>query len=295
MTEQLRLVPGEDPDRLLAMAKERWNPIRTYCMFSGGNDSTAVAHRFRDQYDALFHINTETGVEEEGGPSVIAHVRSVAEFLRKPLYVVSAGDAYTHMVLGGGVRPSDGRPHVALGFPGPGQHGRAYTRLKERQVEAAVRETKRGHHRSSAVLFISGIRRDESQRRKGRMPLTEHGSAKYVNPLIDWTGADLLRYRREHDLPESDVSALAHRSGECNCGAFAKADIERPMMADLFPQTFGRIREMEVEAERRGLRWCRWGGFDREGNRCTDESDEQVGPACAGCARLFELESPRGE
>lgn len=294
MSEQLRMIPGLDPDDLIAEAKARWQPIKTYCMFSGGNDSMAVAHRCRDDYDALFFIDTGTGVDEgESGPSIVRHVQQAAAWLGKPLVMIPAGDAYRRMILGGTIRSRgkhEGTPEPGLGFPGPGMHGRAYIRLKERQIEELVRRTKRGQHRNAAVLLVSGVRRDESPRRAKRMPLTEHGSAKYVNPLIDWTSHDLARYRSEHSLPESDIAALLHRSGECNCGAFAKADEERPMLRSLFPQTFARIEALEREAEAAGIRWSRWGGYDLDGIRTNEKSAEDTGPACTDCPTQYAME-----
>ena len=37
--EQIRLIPGEDPDDLVERAKEEHAPLRTFCLFSGGGDS----------------------------------------------------------------------------------------------------------------------------------------------------------------------------------------------------------------------------------------------------------------
>lgn len=285
--EQLRLVPAADPDDLVTQAKSLWKPISTYCLFSGGGDSTAVAHRCHAQYDALCYVDTGTAVEEgPDGPSVLAHVRSVAAWLEKPLVVMSAGDAYRMMVLGGqivrrGARAGSDEP--GHGFPGPGQHGKAYYRLKERQLEELARHAKRGHPRSASVLLLSGLRRAESRRRAKRMPLTERGSRKFVSPLIDWSNEAVERYRQSHQLPQSDVSALLRRSGECNCGAYASAEDERAMLSSLFPRTWGRIAQLETDAQARGIRWCRWGGYDLAGNRATDTSTEQPGLLCENC------------
>jgi 3'-phosphoadenosine 5'-phosphosulfate sulfotransferase (PAPS reductase)/FAD synthetase len=290
---QLNLFPGADPDELIARARERWRPIVTYCMLSGGNDSVTVAHHCREHYDALFHIDTATGIEEDENFSVKRHVRSVADWLKKPLVIIPAGRAYEQMVLGGhrftrGERAGQIEP--GNGLPGPGMHGKAYTRLKERQIEELVRRAKRGQHREASVLLLSGVRRAESRRRSKRMPLTEHGSAKYVNPLIDWNALDMRGYRQEHGLPESEVANVLHRSGECQCGAFADAASERPLLEVFFPRSFARIAALERRAEAQGLRWCRWGGYDLNGVRSTDKSEETPGPACAGCAAREQLD-----
>jgi hypothetical protein len=97
-----------------------------------------------------------------------------------------------------------------------------------------------------------------------------------VSPLINWTTLDMLRYRRTHSLPESDAAALMHRSGECNCGAFAAAGEERATLKKLYPDFFASIEALEAEAEAAGLRWCRWGGYDKDGNRATDARTRQA-------------------
>ena len=56
----------------------------------------------------------------------------------------------------------------------------------------------------------------------------------------------MRRYRGELELPQSDVAALMHRSGECNCGSYANPD-EREMLASLWPRWFERtIRAVEL-------------------------------------------------
>lgn len=253
MPEQLSILPVIDPDVLIAEAKAEHRPIATVCLFSGGNDSTVVAHRCREHYDRLVFIDTGTAV-----PGVREFVESFAAWLNKPLLVYESGDTFRRMVLGTDEirRGPDWRP---LGFPGPAQHGRAYNQLKERQLEALRRDLKAGHPRSARVLYLTGVRRAESQRRAGRSAITRKGGMAFANPLIDWTNYDMRRYRAEHNLPESDVAALIHRSGECNCGSFAEPG-EREMLRSLWPDWFeATIAGLEREAEAAGIPACRWG------------------------------------
>jgi 3'-phosphoadenosine 5'-phosphosulfate sulfotransferase (PAPS reductase)/FAD synthetase len=58
-------------------------------LFSGGNDSTVLAHRCRAHYDGLAFIDTGTAV-----PGVAEFVREYAHWLDKPLRVLRAGNAY---------------------------------------------------------------------------------------------------------------------------------------------------------------------------------------------------------
>jgi 3'-phosphoadenosine 5'-phosphosulfate sulfotransferase (PAPS reductase)/FAD synthetase len=241
-----------DPDALIERARSLHAPIASVCLISGGDDSTALAHRCRGAYDRLAFLDTGTAV-----PGVVEFVREVAAWLGKPLTIVRAGDAYRRLVLGG--PRADGGWEDGYGFPGPGQHAKAYTRLKERQLDTLMRQLKQGRSRYAKVLLLSGVRRAESARRAQRQSITKHRGKVFCNPLIDWTADDLRRYRRLHGLPQSPVAALLHRSGECNCGAFAAAG-EREMLRSLWPTWFETtIAALEREAAAAGIPACRWG------------------------------------
>jgi 3'-phosphoadenosine 5'-phosphosulfate sulfotransferase (PAPS reductase)/FAD synthetase len=300
----------EVPEALIEQAQLEHEPVASWCLFSGGNDSTVLAHRCREHYDGLAWIDTGTAV-----PGVAEFVHEYAEWVDKPLRVLHAGDAYRQMVLGDLVwwarfiaahdrdpcltvdqfmdhdRVQHGRvsgrelgqpPH---GFPGPASHGTSYWRLKGRALEQLLRETKQGHPRSARVLFLSGVRRAESHRRAQRNAIERAPckAAVFANPLIDWTGEEMRRYRAEHRMPESPAAALLHRSGECNCGAFAKAQEERTMLKALYPEFFAEIEALEAEAHAAGVRWCRWGGYDVHGNRAGGASRERPGLLCESC------------
>ncbi len=300
----------QNPDELIAIAQREHKPVATWCLFSGGNDSTVVAHRCREHYDGLAWIDTGTAV-----PGVETFVREYAAWIEKPLRILSAGDAFRTMVLGDLVwwarfiAEHDREPGLSVsefmdrdrarygrvsgselgqpphGFPGPAAHGTSYWRLKGRALEELRRQAKQGHPRSARVLFLSGVRRAESRRRSKREGI-ERAPGKatvFANPLIDWTGDDMRAYRRAHRLPESPAAALLHRSGECNCGAFAKADGERAMLKALYPEFFAGIEKLEQEAQAAGIHWCRWGGYDLDGNRAGEGSRERPGLLCESC------------
>jgi 3'-phosphoadenosine 5'-phosphosulfate sulfotransferase (PAPS reductase)/FAD synthetase len=319
----LRIIPSEvareDPDELVARARGEHRPVAVWCLFSGGNDSTVLPHRCREHYKGLAFVDTGTAV-----PGVAEFVREYAEWIGRPLRVLSAGDAFRVMVLGdrgwwsrfdaaravdAGLsieafvardtrergRASGGElGQIPHGFPGPGAHGRAYNRLKERQIMTLLRTSKVGHPRTARVLFLSGIRRAESRRRSKREAINRlpGKSAVFANPLIDWTGEQMRAYRREHDLPESPAAALLHRSGECNCGAFASAAEERAMLKALYPEFFAGIEALEREAEAAGVRWCRWGGYDVHGNRAGEVTRRRPGMLCESCGARQHASTP---
>jgi 3'-phosphoadenosine 5'-phosphosulfate sulfotransferase (PAPS reductase)/FAD synthetase len=291
---------------IVTQAHEEHSPSHTFILFSGGNDSTVVAHALRDRADALVHIDTGTAL-----PGVRAHVEAVAEMLGMKLLVYEARDAYAKMVLGrddfwsafhehNAQLAADGLPPISheqftllerqkpgkgvapghpLGFPGPGGHRFPYQRLKERQVDALVRDHKT--HTRDRILLLSGVRHSESQRRMGTFGVERVGAKVWCPPIVRWTPEHMREYRQRHDLPQSDVAALIHRSGECNCGAFA-APGEREMLAAFYPEWEREVAELEAEAQRRGIRGCKWG------QRPTERVAEAApGPMCTDC-QLFD-------
>jgi phosphoadenosine phosphosulfate reductase len=64
--------------------------------------------------------------------------------------------------------------------------------------------------------WISGIRRDQTiVRAKARiLELQDNGLLK-INPLLNWTKADVERYMEEHDLPVHPLSKVGFRSIGC--------------------------------------------------------------------------------
>lgn len=280
MSEQTTLLPRVDADELVARVKAEHEPVATVCLFSGGHDSTVLAHRCRAHYDSLAFIDTGTAI-----PGVREFVETFATWIGKPLRILESGDAYRRLVLGLHKKdpPPGWRPY---GFPGPAGHNRAYNQIKERQLRVLRAELQDGHRRGARVLMLSGIRRAESQRRKSRPEVSFHGSIVFANPLIDWTAREMAAYRSDHALPESDVAALLHRSGECNCGSFA-APGERELLQQLWPAWFdATIASLEREAEQAGIGSCRWG--ERTIPDGADESDQasqlwDAQPLCADC------------
>lgn len=317
------------PEQIIEEALAGEGPvIRTVCLFSGGGDSITVAHRCREQYDELAFINTGTAL-----PGVPEHVVRIARWLDKPLRVFHSGDAYERLVLGdvewwmwygvmrqrwarkgypehaldvptmvrlGAVRgrhPGDGKGNSPLGFPGPaGGHRAAYARLKERQVEALVRETKgelAPGDRGARVALLSGARIDESARR--RKTQTSNSSRGYrrkggqlwINPLNEWTNEEMREYRRSHRIPLSDVAALLHRSGECNCGAYIGRDERQDVLALFGDWYAATIAPLERWAAWLGIPRPHWGervDTGRPGARGAAE-DDAGGELCSSCNR----------
>lgn len=65
-------------------------------------------------------------------------------------------------------------------------------------------------------VWISGIRRDQTSARASAkiLELQPDGLLK-VNPLLNWTKADVARYTMEHDLPQHPLYEKGYRSLGC--------------------------------------------------------------------------------
>lgn len=260
MSAQLSFVAARDPEAIARQAIEEHRPVARFALFSGGNDSAATLHYLwtRGLCDEAVHIDTGIGI-----PATRTFVHEFCEQYRIPLRVLTPPEkTYEEMVL-------------TDGFPGPGAHLYAYTNLKERALDKLVRETKT--KRSDRVAFLTGVRLAESRRRMGHVvPIERDGAQLWVAPLIDWTKDDLRAYRAEHGVPESEVAALLHMSGECLCGAFAQPG-EIKDIETFYGETAAYIHDLERRAADAGVQCATWGV------PCGRRGTARSGRLCGGC------------
>lgn len=237
--------------RTLDIAISEHAPLRVFALFSGGGDSLVAAHlAARDaRFSGCVFIDTGTSI-----PGVKEHVEATCAERGWPLHIIRSPDSYEDMI----------REH---GLPGPGQHGTAYVRLKESALDEFVRECcprcKKGerHRKHGTIVWVSGVRAEESVRRMGNASsfIVRDGSQVWVNPILDWDEAMCATYRERFGLRKSDIAALIHRSGECNCGTFASKG-ERAMLCALFPEFREKVEEWESLAIASGkAHACVWG------------------------------------
>jgi 3'-phosphoadenosine 5'-phosphosulfate sulfotransferase (PAPS reductase)/FAD synthetase len=225
----------ERVQRLVAMAKDRYAEalavhavgatVRGTCLLlSGGNDSYTVAHLFRDQATHIVHANTGTGME-----ATREHVRGTAKAWGLPLLEVhpKPGEGYDDIVRGNVYARSKATGELVQawpgGFPGPAAHQVMYIRLKERGLETVPHLLGVSGSRTDRIVYVSGRRRAESERRKNVPHHERKGTVIWSSPIAVWHKADLRTYRlMVGDVPVNPVAERLGMSGECGCLANAK-------------------------------------------------------------------------
>ncbi|WP_216916800.1 phosphoadenosine phosphosulfate reductase family protein [Nocardia noduli] len=240
----------------------------TCVLLSGGDDSTALTHMFRDRATHAIHCNTTIGVEQTR-----QFVRDTCLAWGLPLLEESPPKTYRQLV-------------IERGFPGPAMHLKMYQRLKERGLRQARRKLVTDS-RTQRIVFLAGRRRQESARRADIALHERRGSIIWVSPLANWTKLDLNTYRQIHaDVPRNPVSAVLHMSAECLCGCFAKPG-ELEEIRYWFPETAAAIDDIAAAVAAAGHRppYNRWG--HRQGTQ------SRSGNLCSSCdSTLFDLPEP---
>ena len=209
---------------LIQRAVQEHSPAAWVPLFSGGHDSVCACHVAymtpgSQRPFTVYHI--DTGI---GSKYTRSYVEDRCEQFGWTLDVVrspdQAKDSYEAFVRD-------------RGFPGSGRHGWVYARIKERAVHALAVSLAKGQR---PAMFISGSRRQESQRRMGYAVAVRRGdgimasghlrnpSRLWVAPCIEWVPADQKRYMEEYSIPRNRIKDLIGLSGECFCGAFARED-----------------------------------------------------------------------
>lgn len=270
--EGARCVPGInllDSYAILDRAAVNHKPVEFFALFSGGHDSLTAAAiafkwaKYRGVKMTAAHIDTTIGI-----PETREFVEQTCEEQGWPLRVERGDRDYESLV-------------TEYGFPGPGQHGLMYQRLKERGLRKLVRESKTEWQ--DRVMFVTGIRKQESTRRMAHQYEEQRdGATVWAAPIYKFSAVECARFIRSQGLKRNPVKDKIEMSGECLCGAFAHPG----EMKDLelwFPETAQRIHDLEARVQERGLRADRWGHGGKLLNVHRDQMKMDVGPLCQSC------------
>jgi 3'-phosphoadenosine 5'-phosphosulfate sulfotransferase (PAPS reductase)/FAD synthetase len=268
----------------------RYDPSTVVLMFSGGHDSSVLVDWFdrfikpytQDVRCIVGHINTNIGIPDTREFAREFSEKRSLEFLEVSVEDVKKDPNYSSV-------KSYEEFVKEYGFPGPGQHKMAYSWLKYRPILKMTKDLKQSYH--DRVMFITGVRRDESNRRFTETTrFMRNGARVWLAPIMDWTNTDMRLYRELLDLERNDVYDFMHTSGECLCGCFA-SDNELKELELWFPEVADRIKEIEEEIQEmyedgeldvHNEDCLHWGHQNRkEGDE--DDMDLENMPLCHDC------------
>ena len=250
--------------QIIQEAIEKYKPVATISLFSGGRDSTVVTALSSQYLSHVAHINTGIGI-----PETSEWVEQTCKDWSLPhIELLTPPQTYFDIIQKGN------------GFPGYGVHYICYRLLKERRLED-LRNMFVQNPRQDRVLFITGVRASESTKRMKLSytePCKRKGSTVWLNPIVDFTTKDVTEYSAKHNLPRNPVVDLLHISGECLCGSFARPN-ELTEIEMWFPHVGRMIRSLEERVRAMGLRRCEWGWS----NATRQGTLFPPGILCAGC------------
>jgi 3'-phosphoadenosine 5'-phosphosulfate sulfotransferase (PAPS reductase)/FAD synthetase len=251
------------PLTVISTAVAEHNPGSVFALFSGGHDSVTSTHIAAQHpaFTAVAHVNTGIGIEETR-----EYVRQVCRDQGWPLFELKAPE---------GLYEERCREY---GMPGgPQQHGIMYQLLKDDQIRTLVRTYSR--FRGDRVGLVTGARQAESDRRMRVHPehVRRERAQLWINPILDWTKADVDNYMTEVGLPRNPVVDKLHRSGECLCGALADPQ-ELEWVGFWYPEVEARIRAIELDCFNRQLPY-RWGTKPSQ----PFEANQPMLPLCQDC------------
>lgn len=248
--------------KILSDAVAEHRPREIFAMFSGGYDSLVIAHlvwRFSVNTGCA-HLDTGIAIKETG-----IYVRDTCADRQWNLVEYKTPENYDDLVL-------------EWGFPGPAHHFKMYCRLKDRSVEALVREHKSRHR--DRIMLVSGIRKEESKKRQKLTKIVQRrGAQVWVNPLFYWTKFDVHAYKARYDLPDSWVVQTLHMSGDCLCGANAhKGELAEVRL--WYPEMGKRIDDLAIRVKAAGHEW---GWEDAPAQKPDPRQGTFFMPLCVGC------------
>lgn len=212
----------------VAQAREQITAgVPIYALYSGGKDSSTVAHYLASRNQLAAVVTLGTGIS---APGWFDFVHQTARDQGWPHEHYDTPISFEALV-------------EKLGFPGPKAHTIFMNQLKGR----ALRAFKKRH---PTAILASGIRRQESKRRMGSAQ--EYSLFENVPvwaPLINWTDAEVWAYVKKHALQRSPCYGVLGLSGDCLCGAYARPD-ERALIAAAYPDIETRLVAMERGQEK---------------------------------------------
>lgn len=205
-----------------------FKPFAVIAMVSGGDDSLLLHHvikRLGIEVDFVMHGVTGTGVKQ-----TTDFVRDLVANSGTKYLEANAGDAYLKYVM-------------RKGFFGSGDsaHTLSYHVLKAQPFRTAVSRNIRQGKTNRTVLFLNGVRVDESERRADKLGDKIFNIDKamtknvWVNLIHWWTTKERDEYLAGNSLLRNPVAIELNRSAECLCGTM-QSMATGLQVAEAFPE-----------------------------------------------------------
>lgn len=265
-----------------------YKPYGVIAMVSGGDDSMMLKYVLDElgiEVDFIMHGVTGTGIQE-----TTDFVREIVANSGTRYLEANAKDAYLKYVM-------------RKGFFGKGNdaHAKSYHVLKAQPFRTAVSHNIRHGKRGRYVLFLNGVRVDESENRADKLgdkifnldPAMKKNV--WVNILHWVTTKERDRYLADNSLKRSPVATVMGCSGECWCGT-TQSMATALQAAELFPKWGERWRETRKQVIKRfpwdwGQNITKYEKLERAGQQnvrfnedtLVFKKDEPFMPMCHGC------------
>ncbi len=178
---------------------------RVFVSWSGGKDSTALLWLWK-KFLRQNHIKHKISAITIDTGFIFPEIKEFIEEFKKNKNI----DLYTI------------KPDVDLSKYPKDNVVLCCSELKIRPLKKAVKDL-------DIKFLLSGIRWDESEKRKGTLWLKERNDPYYIqiNPIIHWTEMDVWTYHMKEDIPHCSLYDVGYRSIDCMpCTKIAK-DSER--------------------------------------------------------------------
>lgn len=219
----------ENEQRILTEAIEAWSPTNIICLFSGGYDSmiaTDLIYSHLDTHGLPVKVwSIDTMLSADGWTNFVS--------------MVAESFGWNHVIDRNELGFSQFEKSVELiGCPrGRAAHTNVFRMLKERSIDKAHMMHKK--KRSDKTLFISGMRRAESNDRRNsdESHRIGHSNKIFAAPIVHWSNEECMTYRIGNDLPENPFYDTVKGSGDCQCNwgnfiTFGALQKYSPLLAD---------------------------------------------------------------
>ena len=279
----------QTPEQIMDEAIKKYSLDKLYVLFSGGKDSSCVAHyiatNYPDKFGGVVFTNTGLGAQDTR--------KFVLDYCKKMgwrLWFTWSDKRKTFKdVL------------LERGWAAPQTHRTwmGYLKFHSWYYFGSDRLKK-----GEKMAFISGVRKKESRARQyakkyTKTPVDHYGKVVFIKPFLFKNGEQLWNYFYEFGLEKSKVYEWLNRSGECHCGAHAQAwDLQLIKQYD--PLTFETIQYYEKQIELYGTdvakKYHKWGGHSKlttediqkqssldtftDGDQVIKVSDDYCGESC---------------